>query len=84
MVDRISAFNRSVQFTPAEDMCVLGEYNSYKDILLGKFSGECSNKKKCLIWTKIATTVNSVNPTVEQSIKDMRKRYKNKVQDAKK
>ncbi|XP_051980727.1 uncharacterized protein LOC127642006 [Xyrauchen texanus] len=84
MADRVSAFNRSVQFTPAENMCLLEEYNIYKDILFGKFNGECSNKKKCLIWKKIATTVNSVNPTVERSVKDVQKRYKNMVQDAKK
>ncbi|XP_026076046.1 uncharacterized protein LOC113054602 [Carassius auratus] len=85
MADRVSAFNRSVQFTPAENMCLLEEYNSYKDILLGKFSGgECSNKKKCLIWKKISATVNSINPTVERSVKDVQKRYKNMVQDAKK
>jgi len=47
MADRVSAFNSSVQFTPAENMCLLEEYNHYKDILLGIFSGECSNKKKC-------------------------------------
>ena len=84
MADRVRAFNRSVQFTPVENMSLLEEYNSYKDILLGKFNGECSNKKKCLIWKKIATTVNSVNPTIERSVKDVQKRYKNMVQDAKK
>jgi len=35
-------------------MCVLEEYNSYKGILLGTFSRECSNNKKCLIWTKMS------------------------------
>ena len=81
MADRVSTYNRSVQFTPVENMCLLEEYNSYTDILLGKISGECSNKKKCLIWKKIATTVNSVNPIVERSVKDVQKRYKNMVQD---
>jgi len=50
---------------------------SYKDILLGKFSGECSNKKKWKIWKKIDVKVNGINPTIEQSVKDVQKRYKN-------
>jgi len=57
MADRVSAFNYSVQFTPVENVCLFEDYNTYKDILIWKFCRECSNKKKCLIWKKIATTV---------------------------
>jgi len=38
-------------------------------ILLEKFCGEC--KKRCPIWKKSPTTVNSVKPTVERSVKDL-------------
>jgi len=57
MSDRVSTFNRSMEFLPAENMCLLEENNSYREILLGKFREECSNKKKCLIWENIYTNM---------------------------
>ncbi len=56
----------------------LGRFKSYKDILLGKFSLTMK------ILKKMAMAVHSVNPTADRSIKDVRKRYENMVQDAKK
>ena len=66
MADQVTASNHSAPFTPTESMFLLEEFNSYKDILLGKFNKECNNKMEA--------TVNSVNPTVERSIKDVLKR----------
>ncbi len=37
---------RSGQFTPAEDLCLLEEFNSHKGIFLGKFSEMCNDMKK--------------------------------------
>ena len=71
-------------FTHSENLCILDEFNSSKDTLLGKFNQECSNKKKNEIWKKITTSVNSVNPVVVRNVAAVQKRFKNMVQEAKK
>lgn len=45
MADRTTASDGSAPFTPVENVCFLEEFNSYKDILLGKFLEECNNTK---------------------------------------
>ncbi|MGH0178012.1 UNVERIFIED_CONTAM: hypothetical protein FKN15_076376 [Acipenser sinensis] len=75
---------RCSQFTVTEKLCLLEEYNAEKEILLGKFSEKCTNVHKHKAWDKITKKVNSVNPLCVRSVKDVQKRWKNMVQDAKK
>lgn len=49
MADQDTTSNRLTLFTPAENVCLLEEFNSYKDVLFGKFNEMC-NKKKNLQW----------------------------------
>lgn len=46
MADQSNVSNLSAMFSTSEDVCHLEEFNSCKDILLGKFINKCSNNKK--------------------------------------
>ncbi|XP_060756004.1 uncharacterized protein LOC132867220 [Neoarius graeffei] len=65
---------RSVPYSHSENLAILEEFNSYKDVLLGKFSEECSNKKKHEVWEKITSSVNSVNPSARRDVAAVQKR----------
>uniref|UniRef100_A0A8C1Y2S6 Myb/SANT-like DNA-binding domain-containing protein n=1 Tax=Cyprinus carpio TaxID=7962 RepID=A0A8C1Y2S6_CYPCA len=75
---------RSSQFSFAENICILEEYNAAKSTLMNKFNDYNGNSKKHKAWTTITERVNSVNPSVNRSVKDVQKRFKNMVQEAKK
>uniref|UniRef100_A0A672PIY7 Myb/SANT-like DNA-binding domain-containing protein n=1 Tax=Sinocyclocheilus grahami TaxID=75366 RepID=A0A672PIY7_SINGR len=75
---------RSSQFSFAENICILEEYNAAKSILMNKFSDYNTNNKKHKVWDTITDKINSVNPLVPGTAKDVQKRFKNMVQEAKK
>ncbi|KAI2646096.1 Myb-related transcription factor, partner of profilin [Labeo rohita] len=75
---------RSSQFSFAENICILEEYNAAKSILMNKFSDYNANNKKHKAWSTITDKVNSINPSVPRTVKDVQKRFKNMVQEAKK
>lgn len=75
---------RSSQFSFSENICILEEYNAAKSILMNKFSDYNSNKKKHKAWATITDKVNSTNPSAPRTVKDVQKRFKNMVQEAKK
>ena len=54
-------------------MCLLEEFNNYKDILLGKFSEECNNNNK---KKSDSQTVTVLNPQFRGASKTLKKDIK--------
>ncbi|XP_061458592.1 uncharacterized protein LOC133373198 [Rhineura floridana] len=75
---------KRIKFSDEEKFLILEEFALRKDILIAK-SGRCSNTTdRQRAWEEIAAAVNSLNPLIQRTPEEIRKKWKNMVVDARK
>ncbi|XP_013383344.1 myb-related transcription factor, partner of profilin-like [Lingula anatina] len=70
-------------FTRMEEVTLVEEYNKRRDLLEGKVFSKITLSRKRELWGEIACILNSMNPSIKRSTEEVRKKYKNIVQSAK-
>ncbi|XP_044296804.1 uncharacterized protein LOC123028693 [Varanus komodoensis] len=75
---------KRIKFSDEEKFLILEEFSLRKDILMPKNGRYKNTADRQQAWEEIATAVNSLNPLVQRTPEEIRRKWKNMVVDARK
>lgn len=75
---------RKPNFTDAEKLFLVQQYELYKPILSSRLCDGVTNRHKQDIWLKITAELNARNPHVDRTTKDVKKKWENLATQARK
>nr|XP_020670154.1 myb/SANT-like DNA-binding domain-containing protein 4 [Pogona vitticeps] len=75
---------KRIKFSDEEKFLILEEFTLRKDILVPKNGRYKNTADRQQAWEEIARAVNSLNPVVQRTPEEIRKKWKNMVVDAQK
>ncbi|XP_074062551.1 uncharacterized protein LOC141501974 isoform X2 [Macrotis lagotis] len=80
----MTARPKRIKFSEEEKLVILEEFSLRKDVLVPKTGRYRNTADRQRAWAEIAAAVNALNPLVQRSPEEVRKKWKNMILDARK
>ena len=74
---------RKANFTDEECLLLVEEYRARSHIIRANLSSKVMSRQKKAAWREIADSINTRNPAVHRSVKNIRKKWNNLSSDMK-